>query len=43
MCLSVDVIVAYFGCSRKRFSEKEAQRWWEEKQVLVCNKYDAEA
>lgn len=32
-----------FGCSRKRFSEKEAQRWWEEKQVLVYNKYDAEA
>ncbi|CAN7022374.1 unnamed protein product [Brassica rapa subsp. trilocularis] len=29
--------------SRKRFSEKEAQRWWEEKQVLVYNKYDAEA
>ncbi|CAD5316404.1 unnamed protein product [Arabidopsis thaliana] len=28
--------------SRKRFSEKEAQRWWEEKQVLVYNKYDAE-
>ncbi|KFK41026.1 hypothetical protein AALP_AA2G075500 [Arabis alpina] len=29
--------------SRKRFSEKEAQRWWEKKQVLVYNKYDAEA
>uniref|UniRef100_A0A1J3K2Z0 Ultraviolet-B receptor UVR8 n=1 Tax=Noccaea caerulescens TaxID=107243 RepID=A0A1J3K2Z0_NOCCA len=28
--------------SRKRFSEKEAQRWWEEKQVLVYKKYDAE-
>ncbi|KAG2292948.1 hypothetical protein Bca52824_039617 [Brassica carinata] len=28
---------------RKKFSEKEAQRWWEEKQVLVYNKYDAEA
>ncbi|CAN6815350.1 unnamed protein product [Brassica oleracea var. botrytis] len=42
-CASVDVIVANFGCSRKKFSEKEAQRWWEEKQVLVYNKYDAEA
>ncbi|ESQ28613.1 hypothetical protein EUTSA_v10018066mg [Eutrema salsugineum] len=29
--------------SRKRFSEKEAQKWWEEKQVLVYKKYDAEA
>ncbi|KAL1215201.1 PH, RCC1 and FYVE domains-containing protein 1 [Cardamine amara subsp. amara] len=28
--------------SRKKFSEKEAQRWWEEKQVLVYKKYDAE-
>ncbi|KAJ0246339.1 Brevis radix (BRX) domain-containing protein [Hirschfeldia incana] len=28
--------------SRKRFSEKEAQRWWVDKQVLVYNKYDAE-
>ncbi|CAA7020165.1 unnamed protein product [Microthlaspi erraticum] len=28
--------------SRKRFSEKEAQKWWEEKQVLVYKKYDAE-
>ncbi|KAF7816297.1 PH, RCC1 and FYVE domains-containing protein 1 isoform X1 [Senna tora] len=25
--------------SRKRFSEKEAERWWEENQERVCHKY----
>ncbi|XP_015879928.3 PH, RCC1 and FYVE domains-containing protein 1 [Ziziphus jujuba] len=29
--------------SRKKFSEKEAQRWWEENQVLMYQKYDIEA
>ncbi|XP_068646888.1 PH, RCC1 and FYVE domains-containing protein 1 isoform X1 [Aristolochia californica] len=28
--------------SRKRFSEKEAERWWEENQLRVYQKYDIE-
>ncbi|KAE9598836.1 putative chromatin regulator PHD family [Lupinus albus] len=28
--------------SRKRFSEKEAERWWEENQATVYHKYDIE-
>ncbi|CAL0334800.1 unnamed protein product [Lupinus luteus] len=28
--------------SRKRFSEKEAERWWEENQAIVYHKYDIE-
>ncbi|XP_077246976.1 regulator of chromosome condensation (RCC1) family with FYVE zinc finger domain-containing protein [Tasmannia lanceolata] len=28
--------------SRRRFSEKEAERWWEMNQLRVCQKYDIE-
>lgn len=29
-------------CSRKKFTEKEAKKWWEENQLSVYKKYDVE-
>lgn len=29
-------------CSRKKFTDKDAERWWEANQGLVYQKYDIE-
>ena len=29
-------------CSRKKFSEREAERWWDENQLLVYQKFEIE-
>jgi len=34
-------VYIFFG-SRKRFSQKEAERWWEENQTKVHHKYEIE-
>ncbi|KAI9127963.1 hypothetical protein K1719_000956 [Acacia pycnantha] len=34
--------MASVQCSRKQFSEKEAERWWEKNQVTVYQKYGIE-